>query len=96
MNNIEPKTVCEIKKGIPCINEEGDCECCLVPRRIKPPIGCKPKWLSDSLRLAEVTGAIERYAQARLPIRIEWIEEYNALVESLKERLDHGECYSSK
>jgi hypothetical protein len=51
----------------------------------KPPLGLRPKILYDDLvkveRFNEVCGAIARYYDARLKIKIEWIEEYNELVD---------------
>ncbi len=51
----------------------------------KPPLGLIPKMLHDDLvkveRFNEVCGAIARYYDARLKIKIEWIEEYNELVD---------------
>ena len=47
---------------------------------VKPPIGLRPKWVSDKERLNEVRSAIVRYYDAELKIPIEWIEEYNELV----------------
>jgi len=51
----------------------------------KPPLGLIPKILHDDLvkveRFNEVCGAIARYYDARLKIKIEWIEEYNELVD---------------
>jgi len=49
---------------------------------IKPPIGLRPKWVSDKERLNEVRSAIVRYYDAELKIPIEWIEEYNHLTDS--------------
>jgi hypothetical protein len=53
----------------------------------KPPLGLRPKILYDDLvkveRFNEVCGAIARYYDARLKIKIEWIEEYNELVDYL-------------
>jgi len=51
---------------------------------IKPPIGLRPKWVSDKERLNEVRGAIVRYYDAELKIPVEWIEEYNKLIDSTK------------
>jgi len=48
---------------------------------IKPPIGLKPKWLSDEERLNEVIGAIIRYSDVKLKIPFEWIEEYNEIID---------------
>lgn len=52
---------------------------------IKPPLGLIPKKFHDERvkveRFNEVCGAIARYYDAGLKINIEWIEEYNELVE---------------
>jgi hypothetical protein len=52
---------------------------------IKPPLGLIPKRFYDQRvkieRFNEVCGAIARYYDARLKIKIEWIEEYNELVD---------------
>ena len=58
----------------------------------KPPLGLIPKRFYDQQidnirfneiceRFNEVCGAIARYYDARLKIKIEWIEEYNELVD---------------
>lgn len=51
---------------------------------VKPPIGLRPKWVSDKERLNEVRSAIVRYYDAELKIPVEWIEEYNQLIDSTK------------
>lgn len=43
---------------------------------IKPPIGCKPRWLIVENRLRELSGAIERYKQADLVPNAEWYQEF--------------------
>ena len=55
---------------------------------IKPPLGLIPKRFHDVFfervkeeRLNKVREAIARYYNAGLKIKIEWIEEYNELVE---------------
>jgi hypothetical protein len=52
---------------------------------IKPPLGLIPKRFNDERvkveRFNEVCGAIARYYDAGFKIKIEWIEEYNELVE---------------
>ena len=52
---------------------------------IKPPLGMISKRFHDERvkaeRFNEVCGAIARYYDAGLKINIEWIEEYNELVE---------------
>ncbi len=44
-----------------------------------PPIGVKPRWVHDETRFKDLAEAIGRYAQARLPVPVEWTEEYNDL-----------------
>jgi hypothetical protein len=51
---------------------------------VKPPIGLRPKYLSDIDRFNEVKSAIVRYYDADLKIPIEWIEEYNGFIDSTK------------
>jgi hypothetical protein len=51
---------------------------------VMPPIGLKPKYVNRVERLNEVRGAIVRYYDAGLKIPIEWIEEYNELIDSTK------------
>ena len=52
---------------------------------IKPPLGLTPKKFHDQRvkveRFNEVCGVIARHYDAGLKINIEWIEEYNELVE---------------
>ena len=54
---------------------------------IKPPLGLIPKKFHNERvkveRFNEVCGAIARYYDAGLKINVEWIEEYNELVESV-------------
>jgi hypothetical protein len=53
----------------------------------KPPLGLIPKRIHDKNvkieRYNDVCSAIARYYHARLKINIEWIEEYNDLVDYL-------------
>ena len=59
----------------------------------KPPLGLIPKIHHDNLvkveRFNEVCGAIARYYDARLKIKIEWIEEYNELVDYMNKAEKH-------
>lgn len=48
---------------------------------IRPPLGLVPKWVRQKERYYEVCGAIARYYDAGKKIPIEWVEEYNELVE---------------
>ena len=47
---------------------------------VKPPVGLRPKYISDAERLEEVKAAIVRYFNAELEIPILWVEEYNNLI----------------
>ena len=51
---------------------------------VMPPIGLKPKFVNILERLNEVRGAIVRHYDAELKIPVEWIEEYNELIDSTK------------
>lgn len=55
---------------------------------IKPPLGLKPKQLHYETvrieRFKEVCGAITRYANTGMEINIEWIKEYNELIQSIR------------
>lgn len=55
---------------------------------IKPPLGLIPKKIHNEQvkikRFNEVCTAISSYYQAGLKINIEWVEEYNELVETFK------------
>lgn len=58
----------------------------------KPPLGVKPKWLHqeliDNIRKKELSEAIHRYlgAPQNLCIPVEWVEEYNEIIERQKNR----------
>lgn len=46
----------------------------------KPPIGLKPKWLHDELRVCEIAAAIQRYVAVGKEIPVKWVEEYNEII----------------
>ena len=52
----------------------------------KPPIGLTPRHIVQDNRMREILAAMERYALAEQMIPIEWINEYNELVEIKKNR----------
>ena len=58
-----------------------------IEENTKPPLGLIPKMFHDKNvkieRYNDVCSAIARYYHARLKINIEWIEEYNDLVDYL-------------
>jgi|TARA_R110000765_G_scaffold70309_1_gene136434 hypothetical protein len=56
------------------MKEQGD------KKLAKPPVGLRPKYISDAERLEEVKAAIVRYFKAELEIPVEWVEEYNNLI----------------
>ena len=49
----------------------------------KPPIGLRPEWLAKEMRLNEVKEALWRYFEAGLGIPIEWVQEYNELIDNV-------------
>ena len=49
-------------------------------RTEKPPLGIIPRHLHIEKRIDEIKFAIERYIAQKIPIPIEWFEEYNELV----------------
>lgn len=52
----------------------------------RPPLGLTPKRIRQEQRFQEVCAAIARYYDAGKKIPIEWVEEYNELVEMRGER----------
>ena len=50
---------------------------------IKPPLGLTPKWVRDKERFYEICAALSRYYNAGKKIPIEWVEEYNSLVDGV-------------
>ena len=57
----------------------------------KPPLGLMPHSVFLLKRLEEIFEAIERYHQANRQIPIEWITEYNLLIEMYKNNLGNNE-----
>lgn len=51
---------------------------------VKPPIGVKPRKLFLYERLAEVSAAVSRYAEARMEPLQEWLDEIYDIQERLK------------
>lgn len=50
-------------------------------KQIKPPLGLVPKFVRQKERLDEVRSAIARYYREEMKIPVEWVEEYNELIE---------------
>lgn len=49
----------------------------------RPPLGLTPRWVMVEQRYGAVCAAISRYYNAGKKIPIEWIEEYNELIDKL-------------
>lgn len=57
---------------------------------VRPPIGLEPQWAHIEQRLTDVREAVNRYMNAMYPIPVEWIQEYNELVEKHKQIKKNG------
>ena len=57
----------------------------------KPPLGLMPHSVFLLRRLEEIFQAIERYYEASMQIPIEWIEEYNLLIEMYQNNLGNND-----
>jgi len=60
------------------------------PEVKKLPIGLIPRFIHDTTRLHKVRLAISRYYTAGVKIPIEWIEEYNDLVEKYENKQENS------
>ncbi len=65
--------------------DHGTCKTCpyqptIQDRGQKPPRGIMSRKDHDGLRIREITDAMVRFIQERLPIPIDWLEEYNDLI----------------
>jgi hypothetical protein len=60
-------------------------------KQTKPPLGLMPHSVFLLRRLEEIFQAIERYYEESMQIPIEWIEEYNLLIEMYKNNLGNNE-----
>ena len=56
----------------------------LMEKSVESPLGVIPKKIWKKQRLGELRGAVERYLEANQRIPIEWIEEYNELLEGIR------------
>ena len=61
----------------------GVCSTCEERFRKKPPLGIEPHKVWIENRITDIWKAIERYISTNTKIPIEWIEEYNKLVDHL-------------
>lgn len=51
-----------------------------------PPVGLKPKFINRLERLNYVKGEMTRYFNSGLEVPIEWVEEYNELINEIKKK----------
>jgi len=59
-------------------------------RPVKPPLGIIPKDMWKKQRLRELRDAVDRYLEANQRVPIEWIEEYNELLEDIRKGVDNN------
>jgi len=76
---IEPPTVSEYKGYI---EEEEELK---TIKHVGSPLGMKPKWLHDEMRLQEVQDTIERFNLVEKPVPEEWVNEFNELSGQIQE-----------
>ncbi|MCC2526774.1 hypothetical protein LKL24_04950 [Bacillus halotolerans] len=60
----------------------------------EPPLGVIPKWLHDERRHKELKAAINRYLDDNREISAEWIDEYNLLIKSIKNKDENNQLKS--
>ena len=60
----------------------------LMERLVESPLGIIPKNIWKKQRLGELRGAVERYLEANQKVPIEWIEEYNELLDDIRKGVD--------
>ena len=59
-------------------------------RPVNPPLGIIPKNMWKKQRLKELRDAIDRYLEANQRVPVEWIEEYNELLEDIRKLESDG------
>ena len=47
----------------------------------KPPLGLTPKFVRKQERMNEIRDALARYYESQMKIPLEWIREYNELID---------------
>lgn len=57
--------------------------------RDKPPIGLRPRWIVQALRIREILEAMGRYNSVGKPIPEEWSEELDELFAAQREAGEH-------
>ena len=53
----------------------------MIRRTTKPPLGVMPRFVADERRLEELKEAMMRFISANWPINVEWLTEYNEIIE---------------
>lgn len=61
----------------------------LMERLVKSPLGIIPKNIWKKQRLRELRDAVERYLEANQIVPIEWIEEYNQLLDDIRNEVEY-------
>lgn len=51
----------------------------------RPPLGLRPRWIVQALRIREILEAIDRYVSAGKPIPEDWSDELNELFAAQRE-----------
>jgi len=51
----------------------------------KPPIGLRPRWIVQALRIREILEAMDRYNSVEKPIPQDWCDELNELFAAQRE-----------
>jgi hypothetical protein len=64
--------------------KDGMCDECRNKIFKKPPLGLRPKFVVDELRVREIKEAIVRYLDGFEEIPHKWIREYNNRIQSIK------------
>ena len=53
----------------------------MIRRTTEPPLGVMPRFVADERRLEELKEAMIRFISANWPISVEWLTEYNEIIE---------------
>lgn len=53
------------------------------------PLGIKPKYIWDSMRVSDILDAMERFADAQKPIPVEWVTELKGLLVKEEQNNEH-------
>lgn len=59
---------------------------------VKPPLGLLPERTWKEQRLTDINEAIKRYADANLPISLEWLKQRDILIQDIFYSKINGAC----